>query len=203
MTISKNAKRTTLNSIIFASAPVLPAVMGEESHSTESISEHKSRVAEFITNQGNELASYILGKVETPDVILAILKEATKQVPAVQKQLAELEAKAKAEEEAKRKAEEEALNAEKDKMLKILTDSGLDLAIAQTMVAAGLKAKAPSTAPKNRYERVPVTVDGKEYEVPVRGNISEELKVLVANDGGDREAFITKYRTDAVKSTEV
>ncbi|AQW88526.1 hypothetical protein FDH34_gp001 [Serratia phage BF] len=210
MTTTNNAKATriTLNSIVFANAPVLAAVAeGEQPHSKEVIAQHKTQVAEFVANQGKELAGYILGKVETPDVILAILKEAAKQVPAVQKQLAEEAAKAEAEAaeqrkkdaeaaEAKRKADEEALQAEKDKMLKILTDSGLDLEIAQTMVAAGLKAKAPANAPKNSYERVAVTVNGKGYDVPVRGNMSEELKALVAKDGGDREAFINKYRNE-------
>ncbi|SOK58809.1 hypothetical protein [Yersinia phage fHe-Yen9-03] len=209
MTTTNTAKvsRVTLNSIIFATAPVLADAVEGETHSKEVLAQHKTALAEFVSNQGKELAGFILGKVETPDLIIAIIKEAAKQIPAVQKQLADEAAviALQAEEqrvkdaeaaELKRKQDEAALQAEKDKMLKLLTDGGLDLAIAQTMVAAGLKAKAPANSPKNSYERVAVTVDGKGYDVPVRGNMSEELKALVAKDGGDRDAFIAKYRNE-------
>lgn len=60
--------------------------------------------------------------------------------------------------------------------------------------------KAPANTPKNSNKRVVITVNGKAYDMPIRGNMSEELKALVKADGGDRDAFIAKYRNEPAKS---
>lgn len=207
MTTTTKATRVTLNTILFASAPALPALAeGETEYSREVLDQNKSQVQEFILNQGKEFGQFILNKATDPAQILLILKSAVKQIPAIQKELEEEAAAAAA--AAKELAEKEAaaaaaaaleaekeLEAEKNRMMELLTGAGYDVEVVKTMIEAGI-GKKPDAQTKGTYSRVAVTVNGKGYDIPVRGNMSEELKELVKAEGfeGNREGFITKFR---------
>lgn len=210
MTNAKTVK-ITLNSVLFAAAPVLPELAeGETSHSKEVLATHKTAVAEHVAEVAKNLAGYLINKVSADGVGMYadILKATAKAIPSVlaeqEKERAEAEAKAEAQREADEKAEEEkrvadekAREEEKERMLKMLTESGIDLVIAEAMVAAKEKATTGGKAKGDvkSYERVSVTVDGVAYDMPVKGNMSQELKDLVTNSGLERDAFIEKYKT--------
>lgn len=214
MTNTVKAPKVTLNSIVFAAAPVLPALAeGETAHAKEVVTSHKTELATFIENQGKALAHYLLGKTTETDTVLAIFKSAVKVLPTVQAEILKAEEEEKAKIEAKRiedaEAEEkarkqaaEALEAKKAEMLELLTNSGVDLVIAKAMVEAGLKTSTPASA-KNAYERVNCTIDGVSYDVPVRGNMSQVLKDLAVKYGfaDNREAFIEKFKTVAAETS--
>lgn len=58
----------------------------------------------------------------------------------------------------------------------------------------GSKAKAKPNVTTKR-ERVDITVNGKQYKIPVTGNMNQELKDLVSASGLERSAFIEKYKS--------
>lgn len=153
------------------------------------------------------------GDVEQFKAMKTAITEALKQVPAEfkarvaaaeegkQNRIAGIQAAAqkrqalKAEESAKLQAARET---EAAAMLNHLVDTvnglGLDLEAATVAVdAAMIKKYGKVKGDVKGKERATVVVKGTEYQIPRSGNMSQELKDLVAANGGDREAFITKY----------
>jgi len=208
MANNSKAPKVTLNSILFAQAPVLEAPEEGQTHSKEVLAKHKEGVADHVNTVANNLAQYFVDKQTDTALIIKILSATAKAIPAAvqfQKEEAERQEKEreanriKAQEERDRLAEEARQKAEEEgkKMLKLLTENGVDLAVAQAAVAAAAgKLKAASSNTNSTYNRVTVTVGGKDYDMPEKGNMSQELKDLVSESGLDREAFITKYRKD-------
>lgn len=208
MANTSKAPKVTLNSILFAAAPVLEAPAEGQTHSKEVLTKHKEDVADHINSVATNLAQYFVDKQTDTALIIKILSATAKAIPAAvqyQKEEAERlekereEARIKAQEERDRLAEEARQKAEEEgkKMLKLLTENGVDLAVAQAAVAAAAgKLKAANTNNTSTYNRVTVVVGGKEYDMPEKGNMSQELKDLVAESNLDREAFIEKYRKD-------
>lgn len=209
MTTTNTAKaaKVTLNSIVFAPAPVMRELKEGESYTKTELKAFEKETAEHISTTAVDLARYIVNKTENTDLIAKLFAATVDAIPSV---LAEM-VKQREEEEArraeeKRKAEEERealriqaekeLEKKKQDMLKVLTDNGVDLEVAKAMVAAGAKNLAPAHAVKNSYERVSCTIDGTQYDVPVRGNMSQALKDLAAKYGfaDDRDGFIAKFR---------
>jgi translation initiation factor 1 (eIF-1/SUI1) len=178
------AKKATLTSILFTQ------IQGDEE--------------QFISDQATSVADYLIKKSDSVqmDTVLAILKEAVKKYPSLLKEKAEQEAKdeeirqqQQAEANAAAKAEEERIKGEKEAMLQKLLTAGIDEDTAAFAVAASFKKKLATTG--GVYQRVNVTVDGKQYDMPVRGNMSKELKELLATKGfkDNREGFIKEYRS--------
>ena len=100
--------------------------------------------------------------------------------------------------EIKHRQAESAKEEEKQKMLKLLLDSGMDLTMAKAAVEAGAKAKLKAAAePKNSYDRVTVEYNGKQYDMPVKGNMGNELKAILAESKLDRDDFIKAYKVEA------
>lgn len=208
MANTSKAPKVTLNSILFAAAPVLEAPEEGQTHSKEVLAKHKEGIADHVNTVANNLAQYFVDKQTDTALIIKILAATAKAIPAaVQFQKEEAERlekereanRIKAQEERDRLAEEARKNAEEEgkKMLKLLTENGVDLAVAQAAVAAAAgKLKAATSNTNSTYNRVTVTVGGKDYDMPEKGNMSQELKDLVSESGLDREAFITKYRKD-------
>lgn len=207
--------KITLNSIVLAVAPVLPTLKEGDTHSPEVLAQFDADVAAFVNTQAQALADYLVDKSDNVEIISRLLSATVTLIPAVLEREAENIAKRKADREANRsaaRAAKEAENAaaaaaleeEKQKMLKLLVDSGMDLTVAKAAVEAGVKEKLKaSRAAVNSYERVTVEVDGKQYEFPKKGNMSQELKDLFAASGEEtREAFIAKYAVTATESEE-
>ncbi|AFC21452.1 hypothetical protein GAP32_005 [Cronobacter phage vB_CsaM_GAP32] len=208
-TNTTKAAKVTLNSIVFAAAPVLRELKEGESYTKTEMKQFEKELAEHVRTTSLDLARYIVNKTENTDLISKLLAATVEAIPSVVDEVL----KAKQEEEArkaeeKRKAEEERqaqlqaaaeeLEKKKQDMLKVLTDNGVDLEVAKAMVAAGAKNLAPAHAVKNSYERVSCTIEGNQYDVPVRGNMSQALKDLAAKYGfaDDREGFIEKFRDE-------
>jgi colicin import membrane protein len=214
MANTSKAPKVTLNSILFASAPVLEAPEEGQTHSKEVLAKHKEGVQDHINTVSTNLAQYFVEKQTDTSLIAKILAATAKAIPAaVQFQKEEAERQEKAREEARQKAqaerermaEEARKHAEEEgkKMLQILLDNGVDLAVAQAAVAAGAaKLKTAASNTNSTYNRVTVKVGGKEYDMPEKGNMSQELKDLVAESNLDREAFIEKYRVDAPEAAK-
>lgn len=212
------ATKVTIMSILFAPAPVLTLPEGQEVATKEETAAHKVNVAEFVAEQSKKLAGYLVNKSTDLDLILAILKGSVKAVPAVlteieaekAKELAEREAEAKKQADAKLaadKAQEEADAAlQKEVMeglLKVMSKEQ-----AEAFVLAGISATKKKTATSNgkSYDRVNLTVGEKSFDVPVRGNMSQEVKDLIAAEFGSvegaRDLFIAKYRTTPAEQAE-
>lgn len=212
MTTANNAKATkvTLNSIVFAAAPVLRELKEGESYTKTELKAHEKEMGQFIRNTSHDLAMYLVNKTDNVDVITklfaatadaipSVLDEVTKQREAEEKAKAEERAKAEEEKRKLLEQEEKELQAKKEEMLKHLTDTlGIDLAVAQAMVATAAKKLTSGNQAKNSYERVTCTIEGNQYDVPVRGNMSQALKDLAAKYGfaDDRDGFIEKFRDE-------
>lgn len=206
MTNTSKAPKVTLNSILFAQAPTLAAPEEGKTHSKEVLAQHKADIADHVNTVATNLAQYFVDKTTDTDVISKILVAASKAIPAAvqyQKEEAARAEAAREEARVKAQAERERLNAEteekakeeREKMLKLLVAGGVDLAVAQAAVAGvGKKIKASLTGSNNAYNRVTVEVDGKQYDMPEKGNMSQELKDLVASKNMDRETFIETFR---------
>lgn len=210
MTNTTKAPKVTLNSILFAELPALRVLAEGETHTKDELTAHKTALAEAVQGIASNLAGYLINKVSADSVNVYgdILKATAKAIPSVlaemEKERIEAEAKAQAQREAdaaaaeeKRQQEEKEREAEKQRIIAILTkDGGMSLEVAEAMVAAQQKALGNTTKGEVKsYERVNVTVDGVQYEMPVKGNMSQELKDLVAKSGLERDAFIEKYKT--------
>lgn len=209
------APKVTLNSIVLATAPVLPNLAeGQTEHTAEVLAQFESEVATFVGVQSNALADYLVDKSDTVEIISRILAATVSLIPAVLEREAENIAKRKAEREenrekarkAKEAANAEALAAlekEKQKMLDVLLNSGLDLATAKAAVEAGIKAKLKAaSAPVKSYDRVTVEYKGKQYEMPVKGNMGNELKEILAETKLDRDDFIKAYKVESKEETD-
>lgn len=131
-----------------------------------------------------------------------VLKEQAKAAEEAARQAVERrEAKkaARLEEEAKRNAE---IKAEKENMLKFLMDTvngmGLDLEAAEAAAQAAIVKKYGDVnkAPKYKFNRVAVIVDGKEYNMPTSGNMVEVLKNALEASGKSRKEFIIEHAKD-------
>lgn len=208
MTNTSKATKVTLNSILFAQAPVLPAPEEGKAHTKTALKEFDKDLADHVNTVSTNLAQYFVEKAVDTDLICKILTATVQAIPAaVQYQKEEADRQEKAREEARVKAqaerERQAAEAEKvaednrKKMLELLLSGGIDLAVAEAAVKASAKVKTSHTGATNSYNRVTVKVGGKEYDMPEKGNMSQELKDLVAESNLDREAFIAKYRVDA------
>lgn len=207
------APKVTLNSIVLASAPVLATLKEGESHSPEVLAQFEGDVTAFVNTQAAALADYLVDKSDNVEIISRLLSATVTLIPAVLEREAENIAKRKADREANRnalKAQRDAENAaaqkameeEKQKMLKLLLDSGMDLTMAKAAVEAGAKAKLKAAAePKNSYDRVTVEYNGKQYEMPVKGNMGNELKAILAESKLDRDDFIKAYKVEAESET--
>lgn len=209
-TTAAKAPKITLNSIVLAIAPTLPALAeGQEVHAPEVLTQYESDVAAFVGVQSAALADYLVDKSDNVEIISRLLSATVSLIPAVLEREAENIAKRKAEREENRnkaKAAKEAATAEqlaaleeeKKKMLQILLDSGMDLVMAKGAVEAGVKAKLKAAAaPVSSYERVTVEYNGKQYDMPVKGNMGNELKAVLAESKLDRDDFIKAYKVEA------
>lgn len=208
------APKVTLNSIVLAVAPVLPTLADGESHSAEVLAQFESDVTTFVNTQSAALADYLVDKSDNVEIISRILSGTVTLIPAVLEREAENIAKRKADREANRlaaKAEREkvaeqqrkALEEEKNKMLQVLLDSGMDLNVAKAAVEAGVKEKLKAaSAPVKSYDRVTVEYNGKQYEMPVKGNMGNELKAILAETKLDRDDFIAQYKVEAESSAD-
>ncbi len=208
------APKVTLNSIVLASAPVLATLKEGESHSPEVLAQFEGDVTAFVNTQAAALADYLVDKSDNVEIISRLLSATVTLIPAVLEREAENIAKRKADREANRnalKAQRDAENAaaqkameeEKQKMLKLLLDSGMDLTMAKAAVEAGAKAKLKAAAePKNSYDRVTVEYNGKQYDMPVKGNMGNDLKAILSESGLDREDFIKAYKVEAESEAE-
>lgn len=204
------AAKVTLNSIVLAIAPTLPALPeGQEVHAPEVLTQYESDVAAFVGVQSAALADYLVDKSENVDIISRLFTATVSLIPAVLEREAENIAKRKQEREENRnkaKAAKEAataeqlaaLEVEKKKMLQTLLDSGMDLEMAKGAVEFGAKAKLKAAAaPVQSYERVTVEYNGKQYDMPVKGNMGNELKAVLAESQLDRDDFIKAYKVEA------
>jgi len=208
------APKVTLNSIVLASAPVLATLKEGESHSPEVLAQFEGDVTAFVNTQAAALADYLVDKSDNVEIISRLLSATVTLIPAVLEREAENIAKRKADREAnrnalkaQREAEAAAANAameeEKKAMLKLLLDSGMDLTMAKAAVEAGAKAKLKAAAePKNSYDRVTVEYNGKQYDMPVKGNMGNELKAILSESGLDRDDFIKAYKVEAESEAE-
>ena len=209
------APKVTLNSIVLATTPVLPNLPeGQETHSAEVLAQFESDVATFVGVQSNALADYLVDKSDSVEIISRLLSATVALIPAVLEREAENIAKRKQEREASRNAAkaqreaeaqvaQKALEEEKKAMLKLLIDSGMDLTMAKAAVEAGAKAKLKAAAaPVVSYERVTVEYNGKQYDMPVKGNMGNELKAILAESKLDRDDFIKAYKVEAESEAE-
>lgn len=212
MTTANNAKATkvTLNSIVFAPAPVLRELKEGESYTKTELKAHEKEMGEYLRSTSHDLAMYLVNKTDNTDTIAKLFAATAEAIPSVleevRKQREEEEAakqaeREKAEEEKRRQAEQEEkeLQAKKEEMLKHMTDVlGLDLDVAKAAVETVAKKLNVGSHTKNSYERVTCTIEGNQYDVPVRGNMSQALKELAAKYGyaDDREGFIEKFRDE-------
>lgn len=212
MTTTNNAKATkvTLNSIVFAPAPVLRELKDGENYTKTELKAHEKEMGEYLRSTSHDLAMYLVNKTDNTDTIAKLFAATAEAIPSVlaevlkqreEEEAAKAAEREKAEEEKRRLAEQEEkeLQAKKEEMLKHLTDTlGLDLAVAQAMVATAAKKLTTGNQAKNSYERVTCTIEGNQYDVPVRGNMSQALKDLAAKYGfaDDRDGFIEKFRDE-------
>lgn len=212
MTTTNNAKATkvTLNSIVFAPAPVLRELKDGESYTKTELKAHEKEMGDYLRSTSHDLAMYLVNKTDNTDTIAKLFIATAEAIPTVLaevlKQREEEEAakqaeREKAEEEKRRQAEQEEkeLQAKKDEMLKHMTDVlGLDLDVAKAAVETVAKKLNVGNHTKNSYERVTCTIEGNQYDVPVRGNMSQALKDLAAKYGfaDDRDGFIEKFRDE-------
>jgi hypothetical protein len=209
------ATKVTLNSIVLAVTPSLPALAaGAEVHAPEVLTKFESDVAAFVGIQSAALADYLVDKSDSVNIISQVLSATVALIPAVLEREAENIAKRKADREAgrtaakaKREAEQaeqlKVLEAEKEKMLNILLTSGIDLTAAKAAVEFGVKAKIKAAAaPASSYERVTVEYNGTRYEMPVKGNMGNDLKAIVADSKLDRDEFIKAYKVEATETAE-
>lgn len=212
MTTANNAKATkvTLNSIVFAPAPVLRELKEGENYTKAELKAHEQEMGEYLRSTSHDLAMYLVNKTDNTDTIAKLFAATAEAIPSVleevRKQREEEEAakqaeREKAEEEKRRQAEQEEkeLQAKKEEMLKHMTDVlGLDLDVAKAAVETVAKKLNVGSHTKNSYERVTCTIEGNQYDVPVRGNMSQALKELAAKYGyaDDREGFIEKFRDE-------
>lgn len=209
------APKVTLNSIVLAAAPSLPALPeGQTEHTAEVLAQFEGDVTAFVNTQAAALADYLVDKSDNVEIISRLLAATVTLIPAVLEREAENIAKRKAEREANRnalKAQREAENAaaqqaleeEKKAMLKLLLDSGMDLTMAKAAVEAGAKAKLKAAAaPVKGYERVTVEYNGKQYDMPVKGNMGNELKAILSESGLDRDDFIKQYKVETESNAE-
>ena len=212
------APKVTLNSIVLAPVPTLPVLKEGETHSEAVLTTFESDVAAFVQTQGSALASYLVDKAsDNVSIISRIFAAAAAEIPAVLEREAENIAARKADlagkREAKRlereKAEAAAAAADEEQkklILQTLLDSGVDLAVANEMILARAKAaKKLAKTDVTSYDRVTVEYKGTQYDMPIKGNMSQALKDAFAESGeADRESFIAKYKvaTDANAETE-
>lgn len=209
------APKVTLNSIVLATTPVLPALPeGQTEHTAEVLAQFESDVATFVGVQSAALADYLVDKSDSVEIISRLLAATVTLIPAVLEREAENIAKrkqereasrnaAKAQREAEAQAAQKALEEEKKAMLKLLIDSGMDLTMAKAAVEAGAKAKLKAAAaPVVSYERVTVEYNGKQYDMPVKGNMGNELKAILSESKLDRDDFIKQYKVETETAGE-
>lgn len=92
-------------------------------------------------------------------------------------------------------------NEEKERMLKFLTDKvdglGLDLEAAEAAAQSAIDKKYGKVTKKYTFNRVPVVVDGKEYDMPTSGNMVQALKDAMARGGyTTHKGFILDHAKD-------
>ncbi len=207
-----NKTKITLNSLIFSAAPVLPELKEGEKRTKTQEKEFEKDLADHINVTSTNLAEYFIERSPIDlEVVQRILAETSKAIPSVLKDMQErkeAEEKRKEEERAKRLAEEEEernkqiqlAEEQKEKVLQAMLDLGLDLEVAKAAAeTAGQKLMPAVSGAKHSYDRIECKIEGKLYQVPVRGNMSQELKDLAAkyNFSDDRDGMIEKFRTIA------
>lgn len=203
------APKVTLNSIVLAVVPSLPALAeGQTEHAADVLEAHENALAAFVKTQAASLTDYLVDKSDEAAVIGRIFTAAVELIPSVLEREAENIAKRKADREANRHAAKKAKEAKsaeemakleetKKAMLKVLLESGMDLETAKVALEAGMKAKLKAAAaPVVSYERVTIEYNGKQHEMPVKGNMSGELKAIVAESKLDRDDFIKQYKVE-------
>lgn len=195
-TVVETAKKVTLNSLLFAAAPVLRVLAEGEEYSKEELAEHKAAVSTFIDGQSTLIAEFLYNKLADPSIVVQILKSVPKKIEAAR--VAAEEASKKAEEDARLEAEriEKERSDLAAKWLAEFQASGFDLEVAQAMIETGLAKKYGTASTEKKAERIVVVVEGVEYEVPVRGNFSPAVKEVMKSTGyeGNRAGFIEAYR---------
>ena len=139
-------------------------------------------------------------------------KEAAKLVPQMHKDAKKAaEENAKAREQAKAKLKETreagkataiaALESQQKEMMKMMVEvMGLDKEAAIVACEAAMKQKRKAIETASVREQVTVSVNGVQYTMPRKGNMSQALKDLVTDSGLERDAFIEKYEVKAVQA---
>lgn len=187
------ATRTTVNSVIF-SAPVLAE--GEVLTAEQR--------AEFVTTQGNVLAELFLQRGGDSKLAFDIIGAAKKALPGLVKaaeQAAADKAAAKQKEanqkaaasEAERALAVQAAEATRTLMAEKLKEMGMSPEQIEKHLAAVIQLPKEKTS----YESVQVEYNGEQFEVKVKGNISQQAKDAIAASGLERAAFIEQYQVKA------
>lgn len=197
--------RITINSLLFAAAPSLPVLAEGETHTKEQIAEHKEATNSYIETQGKALAVWLIEKNHDRALADKVWKSAFKQAKEVEAELAELAekaakeaeaAKALAEAEAAKQAEEAAKQrAEKiQTMVDTMIASGIPSEVAKSSAESAIKAQEKQKRSNGAYPRVNVSYNGKTFEMPTRGNLSQDARAALEETGLDRAAFIEAYQ---------
>lgn len=169
------ATKVTLNSIVFAAKA------------------DDVDTKEHVETQAQALADFVLNKNVDHSVMVKLFKRAAALIPERIAVLEEEKAKAEAVKlEAQRVAELEKERKAKE-MLEQLVESGIDLVVAQAMVKVGIQAQSRKTT-AGGYPEVECEYNGQRIMVREKGNMTTDIKNMIAESGLERAAFIEKYK---------
>lgn len=133
-----------------------------------------------------------------------LFKTAEKDAAETSKAREEAKAKLKETREADKAAQLKALEQQQADMLKMMVEvMGLDKDAALVACEAAMKQKRKAIETASVREQVTVSVNGVQYTMPRKGNMSQALKDLVTDSGLERDAFIDKYEVKAVVEAPV
>lgn len=131
-----------------------------------------------------------------------VLKQQEQQAKIDAETAATRRAEKAAAKQANKQAEIDALNKErneeKERMLKFLTETlGLDLEAAEAAAQSAIDKKFGKVTKKYTFTRIPVIVDGKEYNMPTSGNMVQALKdAMTAGGYTTHKDFILAHAVD-------
>jgi hypothetical protein len=187
------ATRTTVNSVIF-SAPVLAE---GEVLTTE-------QRAEFVATQGNVLAELFHARGGDSKLAFDIIAAAKKALPGLVK-AAEQAAADKAAAKQKENSDKAAASAAELELAKqaaeetrrVMVERLTELGMSPEQIDKHLAVMIQLPKEKTSYESVTVAYNGEQFEVKVKGNISQQAKDAIAASGLERAAFIEQYQVKA------
>jgi|AGFS01.1.fsa_nt_gi hypothetical protein len=132
-----------------------------------------------------------------------VLKENAKAAAQAAEEAAQRREAKKADRLAEIAKRDEEIKVEKENMLKFLMDTvngmGLDLEAAEAAATAAIAKKYGDVnkEPKYTFTRIPVTVDGKQYNMPTSGNMVQVLKdAMTAGGYTTHKDFILAHAVD-------